>query len=499
MNHYDVIIAGGGLGGLSCGVLLAKEGLKVCVVERHSVIGGCLQSFRRGDYTFDTGVHYVGSLDNGQIMRQLLHYYGIDDKVSLSRLDDDAFETVIIGNNVYKLALGKERFINSLSAYFPQEEEGIRRFVNLVMEVKDSISVDILSSGHININEYQRYMSTSANDVICSHVTNPVLRGILAGSSLLYGGEENTSTFYVYAMVVGSNIEGAHKFLGGSQSIADAMTDVIRQHGGSIIIGNGIRRLAIDNGSVSFAQLDNGETLTARTYISTLHPTTTFDLLDKAPPIKKAYRTRLHELQNTYGVFTVYIGLKEGYKRYDNTNIFMHHSDNTWSSEEKVLRGEWSMMTCEQPSDDMQWTKTIVMHIPIYKSQIEQWDNTHIMQRGEEYSRWKESLTEACLRRYEEHYKSFREGIVTICTSSPLTYRDYTGTPNGTAYGIMKNCNNPLPTTFSVKTKLPNLLLSGQSIYVHGVIGVTMTALVTCAELLGNEYLTKRITSNKTH
>ena len=70
MKKYDVIIIGGGLGGLTSGVMLSKEGLSVCVLEKHSVIGGCLQSFIRNGYTLDTGMHYVGSLSEGQIMHQ---------------------------------------------------------------------------------------------------------------------------------------------------------------------------------------------------------------------------------------------------------------------------------------------------------------------------------------------------------------------------------------------------------------------------------------------
>ena len=81
MKQYDVIIIGGGLGGLSCGVMLAKEGLSVCVLEQHSVIGGCLQSFHRNGRTLDTGMHYVGSLSEGQIMHQYFKYLGIMDSL----------------------------------------------------------------------------------------------------------------------------------------------------------------------------------------------------------------------------------------------------------------------------------------------------------------------------------------------------------------------------------------------------------------------------------
>lgn len=497
MKRYDVIVIGSGLSGLACGFMLANEGRRVCVVERHKIVGGCLQSFVRKGYSFDTGVHYVGSLDEGQIMRQYLRYFGVEDKVELLRLDSDAFEVINICGREYRLALGRERFVEQLASYFPEERDGIQRFIDLVMAVKDSISVELLKKGQISLDNYSQYMSVSVNEVIASHVTNPDLRGILAGSSVLYGGEKETSAFYVYAMVVGTNIEGAYKILGGTQTLADALAERIKACGGEFVVGNGVCRLAMEDGKITFAKLDDGECICADTYISTLHPKCTFDILDHGLPIKKAYRTRLNELKNTYGVFTVYIGFKPRSKRFKNTNTFIHLSNDTWSTEEKVLRGEWSMMVCEQPDSSKEWTETMMLHIPVYKSQLAGWADSMPMRRGDEYEKWKKDLTEACLIRYERYYPSIREYISYIGASSPLTYRDYTGTPDGTAYGIMKNSVNPLPTMFSVRTKVPNLLLSGQSLYVHGIIGVTMTATITCAELLGNEYLAKRITANE--
>ena len=67
---YDIVIIGGGLGGLQCGYILAKNGLNVCVLEKNPVLGGCLQSYRRRGaectLEFDSGMHYVGGLDQGQ-------------------------------------------------------------------------------------------------------------------------------------------------------------------------------------------------------------------------------------------------------------------------------------------------------------------------------------------------------------------------------------------------------------------------------------------------
>ena len=64
-------------------------------------------------------------------------------------------------------------------------------------------------------------------------------------------------------------------------------------------------------------------------------------------------------------------------------------------------------------------------------------------------------------------------------TSTPLTYRDYTCTPDGSAFGVRKDCRQPVLTMLSPKTPIPNLLLTGQSLMLPGIEGATMTALQT--------------------
>ena len=53
------VIIGSGLGGLACGCILSKNGYEVTVLEQGFQIGGCLQTFRRGDAVFETGMHYT--------------------------------------------------------------------------------------------------------------------------------------------------------------------------------------------------------------------------------------------------------------------------------------------------------------------------------------------------------------------------------------------------------------------------------------------------------
>ena len=62
---YDVVIIGSGLSGLQCAYILSKEGFSVCLVEKQRILGGCLQTFSRCGTVFDTGMHYIGGLDEG--------------------------------------------------------------------------------------------------------------------------------------------------------------------------------------------------------------------------------------------------------------------------------------------------------------------------------------------------------------------------------------------------------------------------------------------------
>jgi all-trans-retinol 13,14-reductase len=113
MQQFDVVIIGSGMGGLVCANLLSQEGLRVCVVEKNRQFGGCLQTFVRDKVIFDSGVHYIGGLEKGQNLYQILKYMGVMEKLRLEKLDEDAFDKIIIDNDEqeYSFAQGYENFI----------------------------------------------------------------------------------------------------------------------------------------------------------------------------------------------------------------------------------------------------------------------------------------------------------------------------------------------------------------------------------------------------
>ena len=96
---FDIVVIGSGLGGLVSALVLAKEGLSVCVLEKNNQFGGNLQTFSRRKLIFDTGVHYLGGLSEGQNLHRYFSYLGIMEGLKLQKLDEDGFDMISFDND----------------------------------------------------------------------------------------------------------------------------------------------------------------------------------------------------------------------------------------------------------------------------------------------------------------------------------------------------------------------------------------------------------------
>lgn len=494
MSKYDVVIVGSGLGGLECAAILSKEGYHVCVLEKNPIIGGCLQSFRRNGHLLDTGFHYIGSLDPGQILHQYFKYFGILNKIKLRRLDAEAFDVINYEDREYKYAMGYDRFVDTLAESFPSEREGLKQYVQKVKSVCDLIGVDHLRKGIISAGGME-YFSQSASQMIEESVKDERLRNILAGNVTLYGGERDNSMLYHHAMINGSNIEGAYRIVDGTQSVADAFVDAIRANGGEVLRGKEVTRFVVENDKITEVEVNWNERIEAKYFISNLHPATTFDLVDKTKAIKKAYITRLNSTPNTYGLFTVYLIMKKDSFPYINRNYYLHEGKDAWYAtahpEDKRIR--FALVCNQANSHNEKFADVVTILSPMFFDEVAQWSNTSVERRGDSYKEFKQVKAEEIIDFAARYIPNIRESVEKIYTATPLTYRDYTATPEGSAYGITKSYKNPLISLIPTKTKMGNLFLTGQNLNVHGALGVTLTATLTCSELLGKEYLAKKI------
>lgn len=494
MVNYDFIIIGSGLGGLECATILSKEGYSVCVLEKNPIVGGCFQSFRRAGSVMDTGIHYIGSMDEGQILHQYFKYFGILDKIKLRRLDNDAFDIIQYKDKAYQFAMGFDNFSSNMAEYFPREQKGIELYTNQIKQIYDLISVENLKKGIISAGGIE-YFSQSASHMIESAVSDPYLRNILSGNNTLYAGKYDDSTLYHHAMVSASNIAGAYRFVDGSQSVADAFVEVIRSNGGAVFTKQEVVRICIEDGKISGVEVKSGEVFRAKNVISNIHPVQTLTLLDKTHLIKKAYLTRMNSLPNTYGLFTVYLKMKRNSYPYINSNLYFHDQQDSWyantNPDDKNIH--FALLCNQANSLNEKFADVVTILSPMHYDEVAEWNDTTLGNRGDGYLDFKTRKAEEIIDFCAQFQPMLKSCIGSVYTSSPLTYRDYTGTPEGSAYGIMKSCKNPMITLIPTRTKIENLFLTGQNLNVHGALGVTLTATLTCSEFLGKEYLAKKI------
>ena len=495
MNRYDIVIIGSGMGGLACGTILSKEGMRVCVVEQNAVPGGCLQSFRRNGRMLDTGIHYVGSLREGQVMYQYLKYFGVIDKVRIRLLDPAGFDRIYLDGRMFRYASGFDRFAETLAEDFPGEKEGIRSYCRILQRIGGLIAPEVLRNGRLSAGGME-YLGLSAAATIDSLVTDPLLRRVLAAGSVpLYSGRRDMSPLYHHAMINHSNIEGAACFPDGTQHVADAMCEQIRAHGGELFTHARATRFRLAGSRVSGVVTNGGERLLeAKWFISDAPPAQTFGLLEPTPLLRRAFLNRLTILPNTYGFFSIHLLLRPGTVPYTGCNHYFYNTSDVWSA-----RGDFEgynipvVLLYPQPAEDGPYAQVITLLVPMLWENVARWTESRSGRRGEDYTAFKQRFADATLRFTERFMPGLRDAAEEIHTSSPLTYRDYTSIPEGAAYGLQKDFNRPLASLVPVRSRIGNLLLTGQNINVHGMLGVTVSAALTCSELVGESYLSKKI------
>lgn len=503
-EEYDVVIIGSGLGGLSCANILGRHGFKVVVLEKNHQIGGNLQVFSREKTIFDTGVHYMGGLDEGQNLHTLFKYFGILDDLKLIRMDPDGFDRMRFYNEdkIYKYGMGYDRFIEVLSEDFPDDVEAIKNYCDLIQKFCAKFPLYQLRSSSVDYRG-DDMLGANAKETIYSLTENQRLRDVFSGTNALYAGNEKTP-FYVHALVVNSYIESSWRCVDGGSQIAIAMQKRIRELGGQVWKRAEVVSVNSSDGkSVDSVNLSDGRVVKGKKFISNMDPKSTIRVFGEEK-FRKAYVNRINDLQNTISSFTVHLVFKEKAFKYLNYNIYQCNADDVWNltNYKKENWPEGYMLSTPANSKDKEYADGASIMVYMRTSEFDPWKdsfNTIVdkNERPDGYEEFKTECAEKIIDLFEQNFPDIREKIVSYYCSTPLTFRDYIGSEDGNLYGIEKDSSDGLKTFINPKTRIPNLYLTGENINLHGILGVSISSLVTCFEFVDKDELIKSVNAAK--
>jgi len=491
---YDVVIIGSGLGGLECAAILSKHGYRVCVLEKNSKLGGTLHSFKRFGCEYSTGMHYIGSLDEGQVTHQLFKYLGILDKIKIKRMDATGFDQFSIEGKEYKYAMGKHAFVELLSSYFPNEKADIANYFGEIEKATSEVDVyNLKPLKNFDIRTNQA-LHTGAFNKIKSITKNACLQNVLGALNFVHAGEKNKTPFYTHALINKYYIDSAYKLIDGSYQIATSLAGNIIDSGGDVFNREKVSEFVSKNGKIIAVKTEQGKTVFGKQFISNIHPAYTISMLDDTL-LRKTYKQRIANLDNTISALTLHLKLKENSFPYLNYNYHYYKQNDVWYpsyySEKNWPEFYYLFVPAISGSDT--FANCISIHTYMKFAEVEKWKDLPIRQRGYEYEDWKAAKAEKLIQLVSEKFPEIKGNIENYNVSTPLSLRDYIGTPDGGMYGISMNYKNPLTTYVAPRTKIPNLFFTGQNVSLHGMLGVSMSSLITCGEFLGINNLIKEI------
>ncbi len=483
-----VLIVGSGIGGLSCGIILAKLGFEVTVLEKNSRAGGLIRSYGRDGIQCEVGVHYLGSLDKGQVLHTFFDFLGVLDKIPVSRMGQDGIIDRYLFNapdthpDYFDLPEGFSAFEERLKQTFPEDTASIKTLLSQIRKTSAQLhGLDLLfgSDSDFSLLDQTQPYGEILDQLSCS----AGLRSVMAMASSWIGVPLDDCPAYYHNMALASYLSSSWRLEKNGAAMADVFSERLRELGGTIITDVRVSAMEIESRVIQGLTLDTGESIAADTVIAAIHPQVVLKMLPQGA-VKPSYRKRIQGLQNTHSIFSVHAAVDSSTQPEIPYNLFQVETDEKgnvpglkYYQIRKSEKDGTNLLSILTSGMDALW---------------QPWEDTKTGRRGHEYSDLKREQAEILL---DDAAKLFGplQGLKILDTATPLTIRDWVNSPQGSAYGVLRSSSQTLATALLNRTAVRGLYLAGQNVMAPGVIGTIMGSFSTVKLILGMDEFNRAI------
>ncbi|MBC8345439.1 MAG: NAD(P)/FAD-dependent oxidoreductase [Candidatus Marinimicrobia bacterium] len=509
-EKFDTIIIGSGMSGLTTAVLLSQHGRRVLVLEKHFKVGGFTHTFKRKNYEWDVGIHYIGEVHNTKSHSRKLFDRVTDGKLKWAKMDDN-YDRIIFPDKSYDFVAPKEKFIENLNRHFPEEKKAIRDYVSLLQSYvrtgRGYFTSKVLPSWitpflyRSMTKPFFQYADRMTKDVIREFTHNEKLLGVLAGQWGDHGSPPGKSSFAMHAMVARHYLDGGNYPVGGSRMIAEYATDVIEKHGGKVVVNAGVDEIITKGKKAVGVRLVNGDELFASQIVSSAGLVNTVHTFLRKQSAGDTLKENMKNVQSTESYLCLYMGLNKSAKElgFKNTNLWIYpgydHDQNVAKFRNNPDEAFPVVYVSFPSAKDPDWDKNhpgcaTMEAITLGPwDQFKAWKDEPWKSRGDSYETLKESLAIKILDVVYKYVPEAKDAMDYYELSTPLSVRDMAHYPIGEMYGLDHTPKRFHQKWLRPQTDIKNLYITGQDVTTVGLTSALFSGLLTASSVLGKNLM----------
>ena len=257
---FDAVVIGSGLGGLTAAALLAKQGRKVCVIERNHSLGGAASAFKIGALTIEPSLHQTADpRDPAEPKHAILTELGLLDEIEWVPVQP--FISVRGGpvGEMFNLPVGFDAAHHALSRRFPRSRDGFARLIGAMEAIHSGVAQMTLAGERRSFGGLLQAAAklrglvhdwrASTAEILQRFLgDDEAAKFAIAATIGYYSDDPRRLAWPFFAMAQGGFLKSGGVFIkGGSRVLSMKLAKTVTQAGGSVLLGRDAAAIDLDS------------------------------------------------------------------------------------------------------------------------------------------------------------------------------------------------------------------------------------------------------------